>query len=78
MRSLLEETLKTKITDKMMDSYVNLQFSAEDKNFNGLIEMDEFISLYSKIYIDPEVQLPSNFVNLPILVTNSHASKSWF
>ena len=57
LRSLLEETLKRKITDKMMDSYVELQFSAEDKNSNRLIELDEFISLYSKIYLDPEVLL---------------------
>ncbi len=56
MRKVLEETLKCKISDKMMDSYVDLQFSATDKNFNGVIEFDEFISLYSKIYLDPEVR----------------------
>eukprot|EP01119_Soliformovum_irregulare_P002905 TRINITY_DN1315_c0_g1_i1.p1 TRINITY_DN1315_c0_g1~~TRINITY_DN1315_c0_g1_i1.p1 ORF type:complete len:250 (+),score=73.95 TRINITY_DN1315_c0_g1_i1:51-800(+) len=57
LRALLETTLKRKITDKMFESYTNLIVSANDKNANGLIELDEFISLFSKIHINPELPI---------------------
>jgi len=67
LRRLLEDTLHRKINDRLFDSYLQLQFHASDKDFNGVIDFNEFTSLYSKIYINPE---------LPISLKPKEGSKS--
>jgi len=79
MTALLEETLNRKVSEHLLESYVQLQFHATDKNFNGIIEWDEFISLYSKIYIDPDLPIhmgakPGVIHKVP-LETGSHSPK---
>eukprot|EP01112_Ceratiomyxa_fruticulosa_P016555 TRINITY_DN5021_c0_g1_i1.p1 TRINITY_DN5021_c0_g1~~TRINITY_DN5021_c0_g1_i1.p1 ORF type:complete len:220 (-),score=55.61 TRINITY_DN5021_c0_g1_i1:69-728(-) len=57
LRSVLEETLARKISDQLFESYLKLQFRATDKDFNKVIDFNEFCSLYSKIYINPELPI---------------------
>jgi len=77
VKKLLEETLNRKVSDKLFDSYVQLQFNATDKNFNGVIEWEEFVSLYSKIYIDPElpIHMGARPMNRTALETGAEAPK---
>eukprot|EP00026_Physarum_polycephalum_P016314 Phypoly_transcript_17194.p1 GENE.Phypoly_transcript_17194~~Phypoly_transcript_17194.p1 ORF type:complete len:257 (+),score=54.55 Phypoly_transcript_17194:84-773(+) len=67
LRALLDETLHRKITDKLFAAYLDLQFHATDKDFNKVIDFEEFKSLYAKIYINPE---------LPIALMPKDGSKS--
>jgi len=57
LRVLLDETLHRKISDRLFTSYLELQFHATDKDFNKVIDFEEFKSLYAKIYINPELPI---------------------
>jgi len=57
LRAVLENTLHRKISDRLFDSYLQLQFHASDTDFNGVIDFNEFCSLYSKIYLNPELPI---------------------
>eukprot|EP01133_Synstelium_polycarpum_P010254 gene10254-11956_t len=57
LRKVLEDTLKRKLTDHLFSMYLELQFNASDKDFNGVIDFNEFCSLYSKIHINPELPI---------------------
>jgi Ca2+-binding EF-hand superfamily protein len=56
-RALLEESLGRKLSDLLFSKYLDLQFHATDKDFNGHIDFAEFASLYSKIYTNPELPI---------------------
>ncbi|EGG18602.1 hypothetical protein DFA_04096 [Cavenderia fasciculata] len=57
LRLVLEDTLNRKLTDNLFSMYLELQFNASDKDFNGVIDFNEFCSLYSKIYLNPELPI---------------------
>eukprot|EP01111_Echinosteliopsis_oligospora_P015688 TRINITY_DN627_c0_g1_i1.p1 TRINITY_DN627_c0_g1~~TRINITY_DN627_c0_g1_i1.p1 ORF type:complete len:240 (+),score=71.02 TRINITY_DN627_c0_g1_i1:67-786(+) len=57
LRLLLDETLHRKVSDRLFGSYLELQFNATDKDFNGVIDFDEFKSLYSKVFLNPELPI---------------------
>ncbi|EFA79377.1 putative importin subunit alpha A [Heterostelium album PN500] len=57
LRKVLEETLKRKISDVLFNRYIEIQFQISDTNFNGVIDFDEFVSLYKKIHINPELPI---------------------
>jgi len=55
LKGLLEASLNRPVSDMLLNRYIDLQFSASDKDFNGVIDFPEFCSLYSKIHNNPEV-----------------------
>lgn len=78
LRALLDETLHRKVSDKLFTSYLDLQFHATDKDFNKVIDFEEFKSLYSKIYINPELPIslkPKDGAFSPTLETGTSSPK---
>eukprot|EP01096_Ripella_sp_DP13-Kostka_P010716 TRINITY_DN4272_c0_g1_i1.p1 TRINITY_DN4272_c0_g1~~TRINITY_DN4272_c0_g1_i1.p1 ORF type:complete len:250 (+),score=109.33 TRINITY_DN4272_c0_g1_i1:77-751(+) len=57
LKSLLEATLNRSVSESLLNRYIDLQFNASDKDFNGVIDFPEFCSLYSKIYKNPELPI---------------------
>eukprot|EP01132_Coremiostelium_polycephalum_P001956 gene1956-2395_t len=68
LRKVLVDTLKRPVNDHLFNMYIELQFNASDKDFNGVIDFNEFQSLISKIndlpiHLKPKedsTQSPSN------------------
>ncbi|GAM23340.1 hypothetical protein SAMD00019534_065150 [Acytostelium subglobosum LB1] len=79
LRGVLEETLKRKVSDMLFNKYLELQFNDSDKNFNGVIEFEEFASLYSKIHLNPELPIHMGYKKSPevhhTLETGANAPK---
>jgi len=57
LRALLEEALSRNLSDLLFSKYIELQFNASDKDYNGVIDFKEFVSLYSKVYLNPELPI---------------------
>jgi len=77
-RQLLEETLNRKISDNLFDRYLNIQFQLSDADFNGVIDFQEFCSLYAKIYTNPELPISMGYKGVSknvVLEDGSNAPK---
>lgn len=57
LKGLLESTLKTKISEKLYDRYVTSQFSSTDKSGDNLIQFDEFLVLFEKLFFSNELPI---------------------
>ncbi|KAG2388592.1 hypothetical protein C9374_000031 [Naegleria lovaniensis] len=68
LQTLLETTLKTNLSEKMLQKYVDVQFNKNDTNKNQVIDYDEFVKLYTTLYFSPE---------LPISMRLEHKSNSF-
>lgn len=57
LRSVIEASLKTKVTEKLMQKYLEVEFNRHDKDGSGAIDFEEFCELYSRMYLDPELPI---------------------
>ncbi|KAL9645858.1 hypothetical protein ABK040_003588 [Willaertia magna] len=57
LKKLLEETLKTKLSDNLFNRYVSTQFDKSDKNKDGKIQFDEFVQFYKALYFSNELPI---------------------
>jgi Ca2+-binding EF-hand superfamily protein len=57
LRNVIEASLKTKVTEKLMQKYLDAEFNRHDKDGSGSIDFEEFCELYSKLYLDPELPI---------------------
>lgn len=58
LRKVLQDSMAKPLSEGLMNRYVNAEFEKHDKDGNGSIDFDEFMALYIKLYLDPE--LPVN------------------
>lgn|ERR1711988_1080670 len=57
LKVCLEESLNRTLSDNLLNRYLDVQFQASDKDYNGVIDWQEFQSLYAKIYLNPELPI---------------------
>lgn len=57
LQKLLETTLKQQIAPKLYDRYVTSQLNSTDKSGDGLIQFEEFLVLYEKLYFSNELPI---------------------
>jgi Ca2+-binding EF-hand superfamily protein len=57
LKPLLEETLKNKLSENLFNRYTSTQFNATDKNNDGQVSFEEFLSLFDKLYNSNELPI---------------------
>eukprot|EP01027_Heterolobosea_sp_BB2_P021160 GEZU01030332.1.p1 GENE.GEZU01030332.1~~GEZU01030332.1.p1 ORF type:complete len:355 (-),score=113.50 GEZU01030332.1:45-1001(-) len=74
LKNLLETALHVRLSEKMFNKYVAVEFQKSDKNNDNKLVFDEFLELYTRLKFHPELPIHNSQEYIPGTGITKHAA----